>query len=214
MITPLHRNWNRFVAVSTRTGITFLAEVLVFWLIVEAVNASDYGAGATEPFQDWFPPITLLMVTLAMAAGEARFKLYRRAWSVASLNDAFAIGLAVVEATLLLTIANLLFPDGDRPLRVLAPVLAAPAVVIGIGLLRLLPRLRLMSRRTGNRLLVVIADVSGYSSVKALLQHPNPDWTPIGVVTTGPAEVGTTIMGVPVLGRADNLGRWIRATEA
>ncbi len=209
-----NRSWSRFLSVSGGTAGAFLAEVLVFWLIVEAVNQSDYGMGATEPFREWYVPVSLLMVGLAMAAGEARFRLYRRAWSVASLNDAFAVGLAVLEATLLLTIANLLFPDGERPLRVLAPILSAPAVVIAVGLLRLLPRLRVAARRTGNRLLVVIPDASGYSSVKALLQHPNPDWTPIGVLTTGPADAGMTIMGVPVLGSAANLRRWIRSTEA
>ena len=202
------------LSVSARAGAVFLSEVLVFWLIVEAVNASDYGMGATEPYKEWFGPVALLMVALAMGVGERHFHLYRRAWSVASLNDAFAIGVAVLEATLLLTIENLLFPDGVRPLRVLAPVLAAPAVVIGIGLLRLLPRLRVARRHTGNRLLVVIPDVSGYASVKALLLHPNPDWTPIGIVTTGRADVGMTIMGVPVLGTAVNLRRWIRLTEA
>jgi FlaA1/EpsC-like NDP-sugar epimerase len=214
MNLPLRRNWMRTLAVSARTGAAFLVEVLVFWLIVEAVNASDYGMGSTEPFMEWFPPVSVLMVALAMAMGEQHFHLYRRAWSVASLNDAFAIGLAVLEATLLLTIENLLFPDGMRPLRVLAPVLAAPAVVIGIGLLRLLPRLRVARRRTGNRLLVVIPDATGYASVRALLLHPNPDWTPIGIVTTGAAEAGMTIMGVPVLGSAVNLRRWIRVVEA
>ena len=210
----LRRSWTRLVAVSSRTGAAFLVEVLIFWLIVEAVNESDYGMGTTEPFREWYAPVALLMVALAMGIGERHFHLYRRAWSVASLNDAFAIGLAVGEATLLLTIENLVFPDGVRPLRVLAPVLAAPAVVIGIGLFRLLPRLRVSRRRTGNRLLVVIPDVTGYSSVKALLSHPNPDWTPIGIVTTGPADVGMTIMGVPVLGTAGNLRRWIRVTDA
>src|SRR5437870_9068708 len=154
------------------------------------------------------------MVSLAMGAGEARFHLYRRVWSVASLNDAFAVGLAVVEATLLVTIINLLFPDGYRPLRVLAPVLAAPAVVIAIGLVRLVPRLRTSARPTGNRLLVVIPDASGYATVKALLQHPNPDWVPVAVVTIGPADVGRRLMGIPVMGRADNLRQWMKVTAA
>jgi len=192
----------------------YVAEVLLFWVIVEAVNQSDYGPGTTGVLRSWYAPVALLMIALAMAAGEARFHLYRRVWSVASLNDAIAIGLAVAEASLLLTIANLIIPDGYRPLRILAPILSAPAVVIAIGLLRLLPRLRLSSRPTGNRLLVVIRDAGGYATVRALLQHPNPDWTPVGVVTTGPADVGATIMGVPVLGTVRNLTSSIRDTDA
>ena len=214
MRSAVGRRLSRLVRGSIRYGPLFVVEVLVFWLILMAVNESGYGSGTPSNPPPWFYLGSLVMVSLAMGAGEARFHLYRRVWSVASLNDAFAVGLAVVEATLLVTIINLLFPDGYRPLRVLAPVLAAPAVVIAIGLVRLLPRLVASSRPTGNRLLVVIPDVSGYATVKTLLQHPNPDWTPVAVVTTGLADVGQTLMGVPVLGTANNLRRYIRDSQA
>ncbi|HKV86508.1 MAG TPA: polysaccharide biosynthesis protein [Candidatus Dormibacteraeota bacterium] len=196
-------------------GPLFIAEVCIFWLIVVAVNLSGYGTPSSSSAEShWWPVASLGLVALAMGAGEARFHLYRRVWSTASLQDAFAIGLAVTEATLLVTIVNLLIPDGYRPLRLLAPVFAAPAVVIGVGLLRLLPRLLTSPRAAGNRLLVVIPDMSGYSTVKTLLQQRSPDWTPVAVVTTGTAEVGRTIMGVPVLGTTANLRRWIKETDA
>jgi FlaA1/EpsC-like NDP-sugar epimerase len=197
-----------------RYGPTFLAEVLIFWAVVMAVNSSGYGTDTSWPYRDWYPATSLLMVTLAIGAGEARFHLYRRVWSVASLNDAFAVGLAVVEATLLIAIINLIFPDGYRPLRVLAPILAAPPAVIAIGLLRLVPRLRASARPSGNRLLVVIQDAGGYATVKALMQQPNPDWTPVAVITTGAADVGRTLAGVPVLGSAAHLRRWIKVIGA
>ena len=201
----------RLVRGSLRYGPMFAAEVVLFWLILEAVNASGYGVVNPVPTQPWYPEAAFLLVTFAMGFGEWRLRLYRRVWSVASLNDAFAIGLAVVEATLLVTIINFLFPEGSRPLRVGAPALAAPAVVIGIGLLRLLPRLTTSSPRpSGNRLLVVIPDESGYATVKALIQQPNPDWTPVAVVTTGTADLGRTLLGVPVIGSANNLRRLIR----
>jgi FlaA1/EpsC-like NDP-sugar epimerase len=199
---------------SIRHGPVFAAEVAIFWLILQAVEQSGYGAPTPYTRPAWSVGVSLVMVVLALGAAEARFHLYRRVWSVAGLDDAIAIGFAVVEAALLVTIANLLFPDGLRPLRVLAPVLAAPAQVIAIGLFRLVPRLRATSRPAGNRLLVVISDGSGYATVKALLQHPNPDWTPIGVVTTGPADVGHTVMGIPVLGAAADLIRWTKAVDA
>ena len=192
----------------------FLTEVLVFWLVVKAVDTSGYGHPSASFAPPWYTVVSLLIVAVAMGAGEARFHLYRRVWSVAGLNDAFAVGLAVVEASLLVTLVNLLFPDGYRPFRVLAPVLAAPAVVIAIGLLRLIPRLVASARPTGNRLLVVIPDASGYSTVKALMQHPNPDWAPVAVVTIGEPDVGRMLMGIPVLGAANNLGHWIRSTAA
>jgi FlaA1/EpsC-like NDP-sugar epimerase len=198
-----------------RYGPVFVAEVLAFWLVLLAVSASGYGTDGVFPFRAWYPAASLLMVTLAMGAGEARFRLYRRVWSVASLSDAFAIGLVVIEATLLITIINLLFPDGYRPVRILAPILAAPASVIAVGLIRLAPRLRLSGRPTANRLLVVIPDASYYGTVKALFQQPNPEWMPVGVVTVmGIADAGLSLMGIPVMGSASELQRWIRFSQA
>src|SRR3989441_607095 len=193
----------RLVRGTLRYSPMFLAEVAVFWLIRTAVDYSGYGSPSPVTRPATWVPITVALVVLAMGAAEARFHLYRRVWSVAGLNDAFAVGLAVVEASLLITLANLLFPDGERPLRILAPIFAAPMVVIGIGLLRLIPRLRTAARPTGNRLLVVIPDASGYATVRALLQHPSPDWAPVAVVTTGMADVGRTVM---VTGAAGSIG--------
>ena len=212
--TDLDRKLQAYARVAWRSGSAFVVEVLVFWLVLEAVNSSGYGPDSAQPARSWYLPVSLLLVTGAMAVGEVRFRLYRRVWSVASLNDAFAIGLAVIEATLLVTIANLVFPDGYRPLRVLAPVLGAPAVVIAIGLVRMAPRLLTSGRHTGNRLLVVIPDAGAYATVKAMLQQPNPEWTPVGIVTTGHADVGRTLMGVPVIGTAARIRQWIDGVDA
>src|SRR5690348_4025409 len=208
------RRTSRLARGAVRYGPMFLLEVLLFWLLVKAVEATGYGHPSASYAPAWYPLISIVIVAAAMGAGEARFHLYRRVWSVAGLNDAFAVGLAVVEASLLVTIVNLLFPDGYRPFRVLAPVLAAPAIVIAIGLVRLVPRLLTSARPTGNRLLVVIPDAGGYATVKALLQHPSPDWVPVAVVTIGPADIGRTLTGIPVLGRADNLRQWMKVTDA
>jgi len=204
----------RLFRATVKYGPIFFVEVGVFWLILKAVDASGYGHPSATFAAAWYPLISFVIVALAMGAGEARFHLYRRVWSVAGLADAFAVGLAVVEASLLVTLINLVFPDGYRPFRVLAPILAAPAVVIAIGLVRLLPRLLTSARPTGNRLLIVIPDATGYATVKTLLAHPNPDWVPVAVVTTGPADVGRTLLGIPVLGSADNLKHWMKVSVA
>src|SRR2546429_5795579 len=150
---------------SLKYGPIFGGEVMLFWLILMAVDSSGYGAVVAYQ-TDWYSLVSLLMVALAMGAGEARFHLYRRVWSVAGLNDAFAIGLAVIEASLLITIINLLFPDGYRPLRILAPVLAAPAVVIGVGPFPLLPRGPPPTRAKSHRLLTAIPHPSRYPTAK------------------------------------------------
>jgi FlaA1/EpsC-like NDP-sugar epimerase len=154
------------------------------------------------------------MAAPAMGAGEARFRLYRRVWSVAGLNDAMAIGLAVTEATFLITLANALMPAYQRPYRLAVPLLATPAIVIGIGLFRLLPRLLSRVPASGNRLLVVVQNSNGYATVKALAQHPNPDWKPIAIVTRRPDEQHKTVLGIPVLGSVAALRDWLKVSLA
>jgi FlaA1/EpsC-like NDP-sugar epimerase len=195
-------------------GLTFTGEVLIIWTLLESFQYLGYGG---QPGQSQGGPpfaVTLLMAALAMGAGEARFRLYRRVWSVAGLSDAMAIGLAVTEATFLITLANALMPAYQRPYRLAVPLLATPAIVIGIGLFRLLPRLLSRVPASGNRLLVVVQDSNGYATVKALAQHPNPDWKPIAIVTRQPNEQHKTVMGIPVLGSVGALEDWLKASQA
>ena len=195
-------------------GVTFTGEVLIIWILLQSFQFLGYGGQAGQaqggpPF-----PVTLLMAALAMGAGEARFRLYRRVWSVAGLSDAMAIGLAVTEASFLITLANALMPAYHRPWRLAVPLLATPAIVIGIGLFRLLPRLLSRVPTSGNRLLVVVQDSNGYATVKALAQHQNPDWMPIAIVTRELNEQDKTVLGIPVLGSVSALDEWLKASQA
>jgi len=196
-------------------GATFAAEVLIMWVLLLSFQFLGYGGqpGRTQG-PPIYEPLTLLMVVLAMGAGEARFKLYSRVWSVAGLSDALAIGLAVTEASFLITAANTLMPDSHRPLRLAVPLLATPAIVIGIGLFRLAPRLLSHVPASGNRLLVVVRDSSAYATVKALAQHSDLHWTPVGIVTRQSSDEHKTVMGIPVLGNVAELDHWIRTSRA
>jgi Predicted nucleoside-diphosphate sugar epimerases len=204
----------RLLVASRRFGPTLLAEALIFWFILLAFQFLGYGGrpgGTNGP--TWYLLLTFLMAYLAMAAGETRFHLYRRVWTVAGINDAFAVGLAVVEATFLFGVANFMMAEA-RPYRLLVPLLAAPAVVIAVGAFRLLPRLLSSTARAGSRLLVVVPDAAAYTTVKILLQHANSDWVPVAIATLQPGDRGRTVMGVPVVGSAGALARWIPATQA
>ncbi|HEY8675326.1 MAG TPA: hypothetical protein VIO13_05105, partial [Candidatus Dormibacteraeota bacterium] len=80
-------------------GVIFVGEVLIMWVLLESFQFLGYG-GQVGQSQGGPPfPVTMLMCALAVGAGEARFRLYRRVWSVAGLSDAMAIGLAVTEAS-------------------------------------------------------------------------------------------------------------------
>ncbi|TMD37679.1 MAG: polysaccharide biosynthesis protein [Chloroflexi bacterium] len=205
----------RFVSTLKRSGPTLLGESVIFWFVLLVFQFLGYGGrpgGVNGP--SWYLLLTFLMALTAMGAGEARFKLNRRVWTVAGINDAIAVGLAVTEATILVTFANFLMPDGFRPYRLLTPVLAAPAVLVAVGAFRLLPRLLSSAPRAGHRMLVVVPDASAYSTVKVLLQHPNPDWIPVGIVSLTDGDMGRTVMGVPVVGSASALRHWIETTAA
>src|SRR5665213_265642 len=207
----------RLLVASRRFGPTLLAEALIFWFILLAFQFLGYGGrpgGTNGP--TWYRRLTFLMAYFAMAAGETRFHLYRRVWTVAGINDAFAVGFAVLEATFLFGMANWMMglTGGIRPYRLLVPFLAAPAVVIAVGAFRLLPRLLSSAPRAGSRLLVVVPDSSAYSTVKVFLQHANADWVPVAIATLTPGDGGLTVMGVPVVGSAGALERWIEETHA
>jgi FlaA1/EpsC-like NDP-sugar epimerase len=156
----------------------------------------------------------LAIVAPALGAAELHFRLYRRVWAVADLQDAIALGLAIVEATALVTLINVLIPPRWRPFPSIVPVLAAPIVLSLIATFRLLPRVR-QGRSVGeNRLLVVVPDASAYSTVKTLVQSSNALWSAIAIVTAKPNEARRTVMGLPVVGDTQELEHWIKVTHA
>src|SRR5713226_6084079 len=131
---------------------SFLGEVVIFWVGLETFQQLNYGGRIiTTPQSRATLLLSIAFVVLALGAGEARFRLYRRIWQVAGIHDAIATGLAVAEATLLLTLANWVMPTDIRPFRLALPILAAPAVLMGIGLFRLLPRLLSRTPTSGSR---------------------------------------------------------------
>ena len=198
-----------------RHGPAFTVEVAIFWSALLTFQLLGYGGRPGFTFGSVpHQLVSIAMATCAMGAGEARFKLYRRVWSVAGINDAIAVGLAVLEATVLITVANALLPLDHRAYRLAVPVLAAPAVATAILIFRLLPRLLSSAPGTGRRMLIVARDTSAYTTVKALVQHPSSDWTPVGIVTAFTVEINRTLMGVPVLGNVESLKYWLEFTRA
>src|SRR5439155_1343790 len=83
------------------------------------------------------------------------------------IHDAIATGFAVIEASLLITLANWAMPGDYRVFRLAVPLLAAPAALMGIGIFRLLPRLLSRTPATGSRLLIVATSAS-HPAVKEL----------------------------------------------
>jgi FlaA1/EpsC-like NDP-sugar epimerase len=195
---------------SLRYGPAFALQVSAFFLILVAGEIIYSG---TTGNRDRLA-VGLLLVALAMGAAEMHFKLYKRVWAVAGLADALALALAVIEASALITLANLLIPPTHRPFPSAVPLLVAPIVLSVIAGYRLLPRLRAQRPIGENRLLIVVPDDSAYGTVKSLVQSSNTLWTAIGIVTHRSVDARRTVMGIPIVGDTNNLGHWVKVTNA
>ena len=211
--------FERLRAGARQYGAGFAIEVFLFFCTLVAYQQLGYGRrlATSPPFTGptvYYIVFGLTIVTISMGAAEARFRLYRRVWAVAGLNDALSVGLAVTEATILITLSNAAIPGDYRPFRLLVPLLAAPSVVALISVYRLLPRLASGVPKTGNRLLLVVYGDRSYDTVKALVQYPSPEWTPVSILTTRAADVHHTLMGVPVVGDPSDLDVWIERLHA
>ncbi len=210
-IAPLVR---RKLAAAVRYSPGFVVEVAIFWVMLEAFQQLNYGGRIiTSPQSRTTLLLSIAFVVLALGAGEARFGLYRRVWQVAGIHDAIATSFAVAEAALLISLANWVLPGEYRVFRLAVPLLAAPAALMGIGLFRLLPRLLSRTPASGSRLLIV-ADSASHPAVKELIQSPSPEWQAVGIVSKDVRQLNRTVLGVPVVGQADSLGRWLKVTEA
>ena len=210
-LAPLVR---RKVAAVVRYSPGFIVEVIIFWVMLEAFQQLNYGGRIiTSPQSRATLALSIAFVVLALGAGEARFGLYRRVWQVAGIHDAIATSFAVAEAALLITLANWVLPSDYRVFRLAVPLLAAPAALMGIGLFRLLPRLLSRAPASGSRLLIV-ADSASHPAVKELVQSPSPEWQAVGIVTKDSRQLNHTVLGIPVVGQADSLARWLKVTEA
>src|SRR5438132_6918970 len=195
-------------------GPGFAVEVVIFWVMLEGFQQLNYGGRIiTGPQSRTVLVLSVAFVVLAMGAAEARFGLYRRIWKVAGIHDAIATGFAVIEASLLITLANWAMPGDYRVFRLAVPLLAAPAALMGIGIFRLLPRLLSRTPATGSRLLIV-ADSASHPAVKELVQSPSPEWQAVAIVTKDSRQLNHTVLGVPVVGLADSLAHWLKVADA
>ena len=196
-----------------RYGPGFAVEVVIFWVMLEGFQQLNYGGRITStPQSHRILALSVAFVVLALGAAEAHFKLYRRIWKVAGIHDAIATGFAVIEASLLITLANWAMPGDYRVFRLAVPLLAAPAALMGIGIFRLLPRLLSRTPATGSRLLIVATSAS-HPAVKELVQSPSPEWQAVAIVTMEPGQLNHTVLGVPVVGHSDNLAQLLKSTE-
>ncbi len=202
--------WRRLTAGTTRYGPSFIFQVLCFYAVLVVAQIIATGRTGNELQLE----IGLALVAASLGVAELHYRLYRRVWLVAGLADGIALALAVIEATCLITLANILIPPQWRPFPSVIPVLVSPIVLSFIATYRFIPRLTRKRSVAENRLLVVIPDNSAYGTVKSLIQSSSTMWSVIGIVTETPVDARRTLMGIPILGDTSDLEHWIRVTNS
>jgi FlaA1/EpsC-like NDP-sugar epimerase len=202
--------WRRILEGAPKYGPAVFAQAACFYLVLLLAQVIHDGRTGNA----YRLAVGFAIVLVSLGAAEIHFRLYRRVWAVAGLADATALVLAVIEATALVTLADVLIPEEWRPFQRVIPVLAAPIVLSFIAAFRFLPRLRLRRSVGENRLLVVIPDASAYGTLKSLIQSAGALWSVIAVVSATSLEARRTVMGIPVVGDTADLQHWIKVTNA
>jgi FlaA1/EpsC-like NDP-sugar epimerase len=182
----------------------FLAEIGLFWLALLAFQA---WSGMVR--WEFTGGLGLPVVAIAMASSEWNFRLYRRVWAVAGLPDALAIIGAVVQASFVVLVIDLMLPDPIQPYRPLAIIAALPAAIGAIGLFRLFSKVISLDRRNTSRLLVVAPGTWANPIVKSLIEQRSSGWSPVAILTTDESMVHRTVTSVPVVGQAQDLKHWL-----
>ncbi|MCT7376914.1 polysaccharide biosynthesis protein [Chelativorans salis] len=186
-------------------GLSAVALVLAIWLrlgsqviLADSTIASAVGA------------ITALFVMICAVTFPAA-GLYKRKWEFASILDYIALVLAILFASAILT-ACLFFYSG---------LTLVPGSVIAIEVVTLVPLLaavRLSFRQEDFKfristasgpsensgcMLPVLLVGAGHEAdlyLRALQRDRNSTYWPVGFLDNSPAEIGTMLRGVPVLG--------------
>ena len=202
--------WRHLFLGLHRYGLAFVLQVIFFYavLVLGQVTVTN------RPDSKHQLAIGLVLVVVALGVAEGHMRLYRRVWSVAGLADAIALVLAVIEASCVITVANVLVPVPYRPFSSALPVLVSPIVLSFTAGFRFLPRLKRLRTVAENRLLVVIPDSSAYGTVKSMVQSSSSLWSVIAIVSEAPIEARKTLMGIPIVGDTGELEHWVKVTNA
>jgi len=158
----------------------------------------------------FLPLVGVAQVVAGLASG-----LYTRRWRFGSFDEVAGVVRSTIIATALLSLANLAVELVPRSVP-LAGGLIALVLMSGV---RYAWRLALeRSRRPGGegckRLVVLGAGEGGAQVVTAMLRDPNSPYVPVALLDDDPAKRNLRILGVPVVGRRDDLVEAVKGSEA
>ncbi|WP_189336914.1 polysaccharide biosynthesis protein [Actinoplanes ianthinogenes] len=157
-----------------------------------------------------------LAVTLQAAIGHTR-QLYRGRYRFASFDELRAVATTTAMATFTLTAAVALLSPHPVPLGL--PALAgAAALTLMLGV-RYVRRAQLSRRlrpdvRTAAPVILFGAGSAGANLVASMLHDPKGRYLPVALIDDDPAKSRLRILGVPVLGRRDDIPAVLARTGA
>jgi FlaA1/EpsC-like NDP-sugar epimerase len=149
----------------------------------------------------WAGPLIGLAYILAYQA----IGVYRTAWQYGSLRDALLLAVAVALVTAGILVVNALLPKRDIPLTV--NVISAAFILLGHGLVRMLPRLwssngssTQMPDKPRQRVLIVGAGDTGQRLAAELGYNRSQPYQAVAFVDEDAAIRGKRVHGITVAG--------------
>jgi len=158
------------------------------------------------------PYATLLQLLILSLAG-----LHKTSWRYVSLADVPRIAVGLGAATALLMALRFGLPDRFQIGRIPLGVIAADAMLAGVGLIaaRILRRLQsehwerkrfgAVRRIEAKRVLLIGAGRAGAMVARELVNRPDVGMTPVGFIDDDLGKIGTYIHGLKVFGGTQEL---------
>ena len=189
---------------------------LLFMLLDAVAVAVAYGVAEVFWFRDRPPALywrhlgifILFALVLHLASNQA-FGLYDRIWRHAGIEEARQVLLSVLAVLLVLVAPYPLWRAiGLARVPLPVPPIGALFLTIAMGALRFHSRLfawQRGSRRVGLRVAVIGSRDAGAAAVREMVRSPGAGLVPVAVFDDDPHSHGRSLMGVPVVGRIDDL---------
>ena len=208
-----------------KTSTLRFSREILSWLLVDAiVVAAAYGFALLLRFDFNVPQTSWqLYVSAAVPAiivywlANRFWGIYHTVWTYAASRDAVRLAQAVVAATALLFVANLVLTEKrDIPLSVI--VIGGTFGFLGMAAARIWPKfwetgLPGRGAAGSTRLLIVGAGNTGQIVAREFLQNRDWNYLPVLFVDDNPRKQGSRIHGIPVLGDRGDIPALVRQYE-
>ncbi|MBB6030473.1 polysaccharide biosynthesis protein [Oceanithermus desulfurans] len=171
--------------------------------------------------EDPWPRYTQVALVYALAGLpikavlEASFALHLQVWRRMGIRDLYSLAKAVFFGTVLLS-AVAFFLHLDQPIPRSVPLIEGGLALLLLGGVRLAGRMLFeraqlaqshLRHRSPKRVLIVGAGEAGTMLAREMLRHPESGLVPVGFLDDDPGKQRQRFVGLPVIGRIEDLPR-------